>query len=86
MDQDVDMIWEYQGPQAAEPAEFDSEDILLEMERLLYEDLREESIRKGFFVCVPFATFSLICCITAQVLASNLLSSPLSGIFNCKYN
>ncbi|KAM0903866.1 hypothetical protein ACQ4PT_018396 [Festuca glaucescens] len=45
-DQDVDMIWEYQGPQEAEPAEFDSEDILLEMERLLYEDLREELIRK----------------------------------------
>ncbi|XP_047042601.1 RPA-interacting protein A-like isoform X1 [Lolium rigidum] len=45
-DKDVDMIWEYQGPQEAEPAEFDSEDILLEMERLLYEDLREELIRK----------------------------------------
>jgi len=45
-DRDVDMIWEYQGPQAAEPAEFDSEDILLEMERLLYEDLREELIQK----------------------------------------
>ena len=57
VDQDVDMIWEYQGPQAAEPAEFDSEDILLEMERLLYEDLREESIRKGFlcvYLLLPF--------------------------------
>jgi hypothetical protein len=60
-DKDVDVIWEYQGPQAAEPAEFDSEDILLEMERLLYEDLREELIRKGyFFVCI-FTTFSLMC-------------------------
>jgi hypothetical protein len=42
----MDVIWEYQGPQAAEPAEVESEDILLEMERLLYEDIREEQIRK----------------------------------------
>ncbi|OEL29974.1 hypothetical protein BAE44_0009009 [Dichanthelium oligosanthes] len=45
-DQEMDVIWEYQGPQAAKPAEIESEDILLEMERLLYEDLREELIRK----------------------------------------
>ncbi|XP_062181257.1 uncharacterized protein LOC133885546 [Phragmites australis] len=45
-DQEMDVIWEYQGPQAATPVEIDSEDILLELERLLYEDLREESIRK----------------------------------------
>jgi len=45
-DQEMDVIWEYQGPQAAEPAEVESEDILLEMERLLYEDIREEQIRK----------------------------------------
>ncbi|KQK06228.1 hypothetical protein BRADI_2g25240v3 [Brachypodium distachyon] len=44
--QEIDVIWEYQGPQEARPAEFESEDILLEMERLLYEDLREETIRK----------------------------------------
>lgn len=44
------MIWEYQGPQAAKPAEIESEDILLEMERLLYEDLREELIRKGLML------------------------------------
>jgi hypothetical protein len=56
-DKDVDVIWEYQGPQAAEPAEFDSEDILLEMERLLYEDLREELIRKGYFFCVFLLLF-----------------------------
>ncbi|KAL5198699.1 hypothetical protein ABZP36_002211 [Zizania latifolia] len=41
------MIWEYQGPQAAKPGETENEDILLEMERLLYEDLREEFIQKG---------------------------------------
>ncbi|XP_037470617.1 RPA-interacting protein-like isoform X1 [Triticum dicoccoides] len=45
-DQEVDMIWEYEGPQEAMPAEYESEDMLLEMERLLYEDLREEMIRK----------------------------------------
>ncbi|KAF0922710.1 hypothetical protein E2562_001103 [Oryza meyeriana var. granulata] len=45
-DQEADMIWEYQGPQTAKPVETESEDILLEMERLLYEDLREEFIRK----------------------------------------
>ena len=43
----MDVIWEYQGPQAAKPAVTESVDILLEMERLLYEDLREELIRKG---------------------------------------
>ncbi|KAG8085591.1 hypothetical protein GUJ93_ZPchr0010g10892 [Zizania palustris] len=45
-DQEADMIWEYQGPQAAKPDEIENEDILLEMERLLYEDLREEFIQK----------------------------------------
>ncbi|RLN29953.1 RPA-interacting protein A [Panicum miliaceum] len=45
-DQEMDVIWEYQGLQAAKPAVIESEDILLEMERLLYEDLREELIRK----------------------------------------
>ncbi|KAG2627451.1 uncharacterized protein LOC120698669 [Panicum virgatum] len=45
-DQEMDVIWEYQGPQAAKPAVTESQDILLEMERLLYEDLREELIRK----------------------------------------
>uniref|UniRef100_A0A0E0DRG0 RPA-interacting protein C-terminal domain-containing protein n=1 Tax=Oryza meridionalis TaxID=40149 RepID=A0A0E0DRG0_9ORYZ len=43
--QEADMIWEYQGPQTAKPVETESEDILLEMERLLYEDLRDEAIR-----------------------------------------
>jgi hypothetical protein len=42
----MDVIWEYQGPQYAKPAEIESEDVLLEMERLLYEDIREELIRK----------------------------------------
>ncbi|KAG8068687.1 hypothetical protein GUJ93_ZPchr0005g16129 [Zizania palustris] len=45
-DQEADMIWEYHGPHATKPVETANEDILLEMERLLYEDLREESIRK----------------------------------------
>ncbi|KAK3135553.1 hypothetical protein QOZ80_5BG0420300 [Eleusine coracana subsp. coracana] len=45
-DQEMDLIWEYQEPPVAWPAESDGEDVLLEMERLLYEDLREESIRK----------------------------------------
>ncbi|KAL6877179.1 hypothetical protein ACP4OV_012850 [Aristida adscensionis] len=45
-DLEMGVIWEYQGPKAAKPAEIESEDILLEMERLLYEDLREELIRK----------------------------------------
>jgi hypothetical protein len=39
------MIWEYQGPQTAKPVETESEDILLEMERLLYEDMRDEAIQ-----------------------------------------
>lgn len=45
-DQEMDVIWEYQGPHSAKAAEIESEDILLEMERLLYEDIREEQIRK----------------------------------------
>ncbi|KAL5232096.1 hypothetical protein ABZP36_030872 [Zizania latifolia] len=45
-DQQADMIWEYQEPQAPKPDEAENEDILLEMERLLYEDLREEFIQK----------------------------------------
>uniref|UniRef100_A0A0E0HEJ1 RPA-interacting protein N-terminal domain-containing protein n=2 Tax=Oryza nivara TaxID=4536 RepID=A0A0E0HEJ1_ORYNI len=44
-DQEADMIWEYQGPQTAKPVETESEDILLEMERLLYEDMRDEAIQ-----------------------------------------
>jgi hypothetical protein len=53
----MDVIWEYQGPQAAKPAAMESEDILLEMERLLYEDLREELIRKGT-ILITSANFS----------------------------
>jgi len=53
----MDVIWEYQGPQAAKPAVTESQDILLEMERLLYEDLREELIRKGT-ILITSATFS----------------------------
>ncbi|KAK3138754.1 hypothetical protein QOZ80_5AG0373000 [Eleusine coracana subsp. coracana] len=45
-DQEMDLIWEYQEPPVAWPAEIGGEDVLLEMERLLYEYLREESIRK----------------------------------------
>ncbi|PWZ16228.1 hypothetical protein Zm00014a_007568 [Zea mays] len=45
-DQEMDVIWEYQGLHAAKPAEIESEDILLEMERLVCEDIREEVIRK----------------------------------------
>ncbi|TVU01074.1 hypothetical protein EJB05_53485 [Eragrostis curvula] len=44
-DQEMEVIWEYQEPQVAWPDD-DNEDVLLEMERILYEDLREESIRK----------------------------------------
>jgi len=53
----MDVIWEYQGPQAAKPAVTESQDILLEMERLLYEDLREELIRKGT-ILITSANFS----------------------------
>ena len=53
----MDVIWEYQGPQAAKPAVTESVDILLEMERLLYEDLREELIRKGT-ILITSANFS----------------------------
>ncbi|XP_006654411.1 RPA-interacting protein A [Oryza brachyantha] len=45
-DQEADTIWEYKGLQTTKPVETESEDILLEMERLLYEDLRKEFIQK----------------------------------------
>jgi hypothetical protein len=53
----MDVIWEYQGAQAAKPAAIENEDILLEMERLLYEDLREELIGKGT-ILVTSSNFS----------------------------
>ncbi|XP_072964104.1 uncharacterized protein [Typha angustifolia] len=41
---ELDLIWQYDGPFTAKSTE--SEELLLEMERLLYEDLREEMIRR----------------------------------------
>jgi len=63
------VIWEYQGPQAAKPAVTESQDILLEMERLLYEDLREELIRIGtilllIFILVFFITELYLLCLS----------------------
>lgn len=47
MSKNDDLLWEYDGLHAEKPIEIESEDILIEMERLLYEELREEMIRKG---------------------------------------
>ncbi|ONK73202.1 uncharacterized protein A4U43_C04F28350 [Asparagus officinalis] len=46
MSKDVDFLWEYDGPNADNSVEIESEDILIEMERLLYEELREEMIKR----------------------------------------
>ena len=72
----MDVIWEYQGPQAAKPAVTESQDILLEMERLLYEDLREELIRKGTILITP-ANFSSL---FSLLLNSICFVCPISEI------
>ena len=72
----MDVIWEYQGPQAAKPAVTESQDILLEMERLLYEDLREELIRKGT-ILITSATFSSL---FSLLLNSICFVCPISEI------
>lgn len=78
--QEVDMIWEYEGPQEAMPAEFESEDILLEMERLLYEDLREEMIRKGSFLCI--LCYVLLKCCNSLSTGHQSAFLSLSGTFS----
>ncbi|OAY73926.1 RPA-interacting protein B [Ananas comosus] len=45
-EREIDVIWEYNGPPVVNTTETESEELLLEMERLLYEDLREELIRR----------------------------------------
>ena len=72
----MDVIWEYQGPQAAKPAVTESQDILLEMERLLYEDLREELIRKGT-ILITSANFSSL---FSLLLNSICFVCPISEI------
>ncbi|RZR77089.1 hypothetical protein BHM03_00002065 [Ensete ventricosum] len=42
-----DVIWEFDGLHLENSTETASEELMLEMQRLLYEDLREELIRKG---------------------------------------
>ena len=43
-----DSLWEYNcGQPDLYSAEIEYQELLIEMERLLYEDMREESIRKG---------------------------------------
>lgn len=42
-----DLLWEYDGLHEDNSIEIESEAILIEMERLLYEELREEMIRRG---------------------------------------
>jgi len=42
-----DLLWEYDGLHADNSIEIESEDILIAMERLLYDELREEMIRRG---------------------------------------
>lgn len=41
-----DLLWEYNGITADNSIEIESEDILIEMERLLYEELRQEKMRR----------------------------------------
>ncbi|KAG1328233.1 RPA-interacting protein [Cocos nucifera] len=41
-----DLIWEFDGLHTSGSTETESEELMLEMERLLYEDLREELIRR----------------------------------------
>ncbi|KAJ6841340.1 uncharacterized protein M6B38_306955 [Iris pallida] len=41
-----DILWEYDGLPADNSVENESEELLIEMERILYEDLREEMIRR----------------------------------------
>lgn len=41
-----DLLWEYDGLHAGNSIEIESEDVLIEMERLLYKELREETIRR----------------------------------------
>jgi hypothetical protein len=66
-DQEMDVTWEYQEPQVVWPADIDGEDVLLEMERLLYEDLREESIRKGT-IRLAFANSSITIIVNGNLL------------------
>lgn len=42
-----DVIWEFDGLHLENSTETASEELMLEMQRLLYEDLREELIRRG---------------------------------------
>lgn len=42
-----DFVWEFDGLNEERSTEIESEDLMLEMQRLLYEDLREEFIRRG---------------------------------------
>lgn len=44
---DSDLIWEFDGLHTSSSTETESEELMLEMERVLYEDLREELIRRG---------------------------------------
>lgn len=57
-EKEIDVIWEYDGPPVVNTTETESEELLLEMERLLYEDLREELIRRGS-ICVLFPSLVL---------------------------
>ncbi|WOL17890.1 hypothetical protein Cni_G26683 [Canna indica] len=41
-----DLIWEFDGQHGDKPTDMESEELMLEMQRLLYEDLREELIRR----------------------------------------
>lgn len=80
-DQEADMIWEYQGPQTAKPVETESEDILLEMERLLYKDMRDEAIQIGTFSkCFFIATVLKNC--SCNLLCSCFLWSFYKFISN----
>lgn len=45
---EISDVWEYDGPHEG-TQENDSEELLIEMQRLLYEDLREELIQRGIF-------------------------------------
>lgn len=40
-----DILWEYNHL----CSEIESEDLMIEMQRMLYKDLREEKIRRGIF-------------------------------------
>jgi hypothetical protein len=73
----MDVIWEYQGLHAAKPAEIESEDILLEMERLVCEDIREEVIRKRV---VPITSVIHLFFHSHCLLTSNLFAHLIAGV------